>query len=507
MSQRKKIAKNTAHMYLRMLVVLGAGLYSVRVLLSALGVEDFGIYALTGGMVAIFAFLNATMTRAAQRFLGVEIGHGAPEALAKTFNAVLAINVLIAVIVILVGLTVGSWLVNHKFNIPAQRISAANAVLLMTIGTTVALILRTPFSALIISHQRMSFFSTTSILEALLKLGIAFVISTSAGDRLEIYALLIALAGWAMLACYVLFCYIKFPESRIKPHRDWNLYRTLADFIGWSFIGNLAHVLRTQGVNLLLNLHFGPSLNAAYGVMMQAQGAASQFTNSFEVALSPQIYKSYGQGNRNDVHELVVLGCKLNFMLFALVATPAIYGVDLLLEIWLGHPLPYLSAFVSWMLVLQLIETMSQPLMVAAMATGAIRRYQMVVGGAVALNFPLSAAVFQVYPDPHGFLYVAFLLQLVTFILRAVFMRTMLRIPLSDLLLRVFLPLSMIGLFALILIETAWLVLPPAETITQALPRMAALSALLMAACFLIGLDRSEKVELLAIIRRKMRRS
>lgn len=427
MTKTKAIAKNSLHLYCRMLVVLAASLYTVRVVLNALGVDDFGIYGVAGGMVALFAFLNSTMTRAAQRFLGVELGRGDPEASNRTFNAILAANAAIALFVVLVSLTLGLWLLNNKLNIPPSRLDAARIVLFYSVATTAAMILRTPFSAVIISRQRMWFFSATSIGEAALKLGTAFAISHSPDgvDKLELYAILTCAVSWLLLACYVMFCRRHFLESRIRVVNRWEPYRTLGAFVSWSFIGNFAYVARTQGVNVLLNIFFGTSLNAAYGVMNQAQGAASQFTNSFELALSPQIYQSYGKGDRAAVLSLVSFGSKLNFMLFAVLVGPAIYGMDYVLNLWLGRSIDYLTQFVIWMLILQLIETISQPLMVAALATGNIKRYQLAVGGTILLNLPLTALAFSLGYGPTSFLYIAVVIHLLTFALRLAFMRPM----------------------------------------------------------------------------------
>lgn len=505
MTRSRTIARNSAYMYLRMLVVLGASLYSVRVLLAALGIEDFGIYALAAGMVTLFAFLNATMTRAAQRFLGIELGKEDGERLGPTFNAILVANGAVAVLVVLVSLTLGWWLLNQRFNIPGDRVGAANVVLYLSVLTTVALVMRTPFSALIISHQKLWFFSMTSVVEALLKLAIAFLISRAPQDRLISYAALMCASSWLLLAWYAVFCWKRFPESGVRLHRQWALYRALLGFTGWSFIGNFAHVVRTQGVNMLLNVFFGTSLNAAHGVMMQAQGAATQFTSSFELALSPQIYKSYGQGNRREVQDLVFLGSKLNFMLLAVLVGPAIFAMDFLLQLWLGRTVEYLSLFVSWMLLLQLVETVSQPLMVAALATGNIKRYQLAVGGTILLNLPLSWLAFELGFGPTAFLYVAFAIQVATFALRVAFMRRMIDMDVASFFRRVVLPLLLISLLAGAMLRAAYLLGDP-DTWPGVIVGGGGIALGTAVACFLLGLDGGERRRVVGMLLKSRKR-
>lgn len=496
MTRSSKILKNSAYLYFRMLIVLAASLYTVRVVLNALGVQDLGIYGIAGGMVAIFAFLNSTMTRAAQRFLGLDIGRNDPAALRRTFNAVLAANTFIAVLTVVISLTLGLWLLNYRLEIPSDRLHAANVVLFYSVATTVAMVLRTPYSALIISHQKMWFFTLTSVVEALLKLGVAFMISHSDDDRLTLYAALTCGVSWALFICYAAFCRVSFPASRLLFERNPELYRSLLAFTSWSFIGNLAHVFRTHGVNMLLNVFFGTSLNAAHSVMTQAQGAASQFTSSFELALSPQIYKSYGQGNVEEVRTLVFIGAKLNFLMFAILVAPAIYGMDFILDLWLGRQLDYLSAFVSWMLITQLIETLSQPLMVAAFAAGNIKRYQLAVGGTILLNLPLSWAAFHFGGSPTSFLYVAFAIQIATFALRVWFLKGMIQLHVRGFMTRVVVPLMLLSTVAVAIVALVTEVLPSPTSLWSFVKGAIAIEIPLLLGCLFIGFTSAERQSL-----------
>lgn len=506
MSKISIIAKNSSYLYLRMLVVLGANLYAVRVVLDALGVSDFGIYGLAGGIVALFAFLNATMTRAAQRFLGVEIGRGDASALNRMFNAVLATNAVIAALVVISSLTVGLWLINHELNIPKDRLAAANVVFLYSIATTVAMILRTPYSALIISRQKMWFFSITSIAEAVFKICAALLVARSTQDRLSLYALLLCLVSFALLIWYVWFCRKQFPESKVILHHDPAQYKTLLAFTSLSFIGNLAHILRTQGVNLLLNIFFGTPLNATYGVMAQAQGAATQFTSSFELALSPQIYEQYGRGDLQNVQALVFAGTKISFFLFSLLVWPALFGMDFALELWLGTKLNYLSLFVSWMLIAHLVETISKPLDVAAFATGNIRRYQLVVAGILLLNLPLTWLAFHLSENPAAFLYVAFIIQLASFSTRVWFMHGLIDLDMGRFLRTVIMPVLFISCIGALLTYVLTLSLGTPETFVTLIGGSLAIATPLALASIFIGLNAQERELLIGKVLRKLRK-
>ena len=486
-------------------MVLATSLYTVRIVLQALGVSDFGIYGLAGGMVALFAFLNATMTRAAQRFLGVEIGRGDNLQLNRMFNAILVANSVVALFVVAVCLTLGLWLLNHKFEIPSTRLPAANTVFLYSIATTVAMILRTPYSALIISRQKMWFFSITSIIESGLKLTVAFLISHTDYDRLEFYALLMCAVSWLMLVWYAGFCRHQFIESKLAPYRERALYVQLIGFTSWSFIGNFAHVVRTQGVNMLLNVFFGTTLNAAYSVMSQAQGAASQFTSSFELALSPQIYKKYGQGDLPAVQSLVFMGCKLNFILLSVLVGPAIFGMDYLLQVWLGKHINHLALFVNWMLILQLFETVSNPLSIAALATGRIRRYQLVVGGTIMLNLPLTWLAFKLGSSPAAFLYVALAIQLLTVALRVWFMKDMIGLHVPAYLKAVVAPLLLISLLGTLVTGVVISYLGSPTTFLQLLAGCTAICIPTLLISLMIGLSAEERRVLAAKIISKVR--
>lgn len=425
MRAHSKIARNTAFLYVRMLIVMGTSLYTVRIVLSALGVQDFGIYTVAAAVIGLLTFLNGTMSQAAQRFLSIDIGKNDSAALRKTFNATLGAHIIIAIFVIIAGETLGAWLLNHKLAIPPARMSAANDALHFSVAAAAMLVLQTPFSALIIAREKMWFFSLVSLLEALLKLGIAFLVSHSSLDRLTLYAALVLVAGVLTGLTYAVFCLRAFSEARLQLHRDSEVYLKLFSFTGWSFIGSLSSACRNQGSNILLNLFFGTIANASHGVMSHAQTAATTFMNSFQMALSPQIYQCYARRELAQMRSLVFLGSKLNFVLLIIIIAPVMHCMTFLLNAWLQHPPTHAHIFVKLILVMLLSEAVSQPLMTAAAATGNIKWYQIIVGGTILLNLPLSYVAYTKGAPPEAFLYIAICITLVTLAQRVFFLRSM----------------------------------------------------------------------------------
>jgi len=499
-----RIAKNALALYFRMLVVLGTSLYTTRIVLNALGATDYGLYSVAGAIVSLFAFLNNAMSMAAQRFMGADIGRKDATALGRTFNAVLALHIVIALVIVVVSESLGMWLLMRKLEIPHDRISAAITVFHFSVAATVAMILKSPFNALILARERMPFFSLTSIVEAAFKLAVAFAIVRVTFDKLEFYAALTCLLSWLMLLWYLLFCRFKFPESRLALHRNGGVYRNIVGLISWGFIGNLSSALRDQGTNILLNVFFGPLLNAAYGVMGQAKAAATQFSGSFSLALNPQIYQSHAQGNFPRLHALVFTGAKLNFILLSVLVIPALYGMEYVLKLWLWNPPEHSSTFVKWMLVNLLLETISQPMMTAAFSTGKIRNYQLVVGGTILLSLPLTYLAFRFTGSPVTFLYLATSIQLITFGLRVWFLRYMINLQVEKFLKLVALPLLALGCIGGMLIYLAKTTIgAPYDFIGLVLGCFSILLPWVMA-CYFIGLNRRERKLLLEQLTKKV---
>ena len=301
----KRIAKNTLMLYIRMLFTMGVSLFTSRVILQALGVEDYGVYSVVGGIITMFSFINGGMVSATQRYLTFEIGKGNLLQLKKVFSTSLQIHALIALIVVILGETVGLWFLYEKMVIPADRMTAAFWVYQCSIVASVVSIMSVPYNADIIAHEKMSAFAYISILDVVLKLAIVYILYISRWDKLITYAVLILSIQVAIRYVYTRYCNKHFEETHYHHQLDKSLFKEMFAFAGWSFWGNLAHVLYTQGINMMLNIFFGPVVNAARGIAVQVQTAVQGFVGNFQMALNPQITKNYATGNLAQMHSLM----------------------------------------------------------------------------------------------------------------------------------------------------------------------------------------------------------
>lgn len=386
----KRIAKNTMMLYFRMLFTMGVSLYTSRVVLNSLGVEDFGIYNVVGGVVIMFTFINSAMASATQRFLTFELGLGDKEQLKKVFSTSVLIHVLIAILILILGETIGLWFLNTQMTIPVERMEAAQWVFQLSILSCMVMILSVPYNAAIIANERMSAFAYISVLDVSLKLLVVFLLDHLGYDKLKLYSIL--LFGVAMISrmIYGIYCKKHFEEAKFSWRWDKNLFKKMANFASWSLFGNLAGVAFTQGINLLLNVFFGPTVNAARGITVQVQSAVNGFAMNFQTALNPQITKSYATKNFEYMHSLVFSSSKYSFFLLLFLSLPIFIETKFILTLWLKIVPEHTISFLRIILLTTLIDAMANPLIISAQATGRIKKYQAVIGGILLLIVPFS---------------------------------------------------------------------------------------------------------------------
>ena len=295
-SSNKRIAKNTLLLYFRMVLIIIVGLYTSRVVLNTLGVSDYGIYNVVGGIVSMLAFLNSAMVAASQRFISFELGTDDSERLKKVFCTSVSIHIVLALIIFLIAETLGLWFVNTHLNIPAERMGAANWVYQCSILTLMLTVVSVPYNSCIVAHEHMKAFAYVSILEAVLKLLVVYLLLVGAVDKLVLYAILVAAVAFVIRIIYGIYCKRHFEECTYRFVLDRKLFKEMFAFAGWSIIGNLGFSMKDQGSNIILNLFFGTAVNAARGIAMQVNGIISNFSNNFTMALNPQITKQYAAG-------------------------------------------------------------------------------------------------------------------------------------------------------------------------------------------------------------------
>ena len=377
-------------LYIRMFALMLVGLYTSRVVLAALGENDFGIYNVVGGIVAMFTVISGALNSAVQRFITFELGKGPQAQETKVYSTAVIIQFALAMIIVLLAEPIGLWFIDNKMTIDPSRIPAARLVLHFSLLAFVVNLMSVPQMASITAHERMSAYAWIGILDGLLRLAVALLIAHSSADRLVMYAALMASVVLAVRLAYIIYCRVNLPDCRFRLIFDKGLLKEMFSFAGWNFIGVTSGVLRDHGGNILVNLFSGPAVNAARGVAVQLNGAVQGFVTNFMTAVNPQITKSYASGDKEYMFTLVRRSSRLSFCLLYLIALPVIFNAEYLLGIWLKEVPAHASLFVQLFLIFALSESMSNPMITAMLATGDIRRYQLVVGGLQLLNLPVS---------------------------------------------------------------------------------------------------------------------
>lgn len=408
-----------------MLLLMGVSLYTSRVTLDALGVDDYGIYNVVGGVVAMFTILSGSLSAAIQRFLTYELGKGDVEKLKTTFSTSVNIQIGLALIILVLCEIVGVWFLNAKMNIAPERMIAANWVLQCSIVTFSINLISVPYNAAIIAHEKMSAFAYISILEALLKLGVVLALYLTLKDRLIIYAILLTCVAIVLRLIYGFYCKKHFEECSYHFVHDKGLLKKMAGFAGWNFIGSAAGVLRTQGINILLNVFCGTVVNAAQGVATHVNSAVYGFVTNFMTALNPQITKSYATGNMAYLNTLLCQGARLSYYMFFLLSLPVLIETETLLSVWLVEVPDHSVAFVRLILLASLIDAISGPLITAMLATGDIKRYQICAGGLNLLTFPLAYIALKLGASPEITLVIGLLISNLLLFVRIFLLRGM----------------------------------------------------------------------------------
>ena len=386
----KRIAKNTAMLYIRTLFVMLIAIYTSRVILDALGVEDYGIYQVIGGLVAMFAVMSNALSAAISRFITFELGRGDIEKLKRIFSTSLIIQIGISIIVLLVAEIVAVWFIETQMQIPPGRMDAAKWVLQCTLITFCVNLISIPYNACIIAHEHMKAFAYISIIDALLKLGVCFCIYISPIDKLVFYAVLLMLSAILVRLIYSVYCHRYFEESRTGFVFDRTIFKDMLSFSGWSFFTNTNFVLNNQGVNMLVNIYFGVTLNAARGIATQVEGAVLQFVNNFTTAINPQIIKSFASGDKDRMYELICQGAKFSYFAMLMMALPIICEADKILNIWLTVVPEYAVIFVQLSLILGLCDSIGASSYTACIASGKMKYYALVLTPIGLLEFPLT---------------------------------------------------------------------------------------------------------------------
>lgn len=418
-------------LYFRQILIMLVSLYTGRVVLNVLGVEDFGIYNVVGGIVTIFSFITGTMATASQRFLSYDLAKGEPVRLRQTFSLVFLSYVMLSAVTIVMSESIGIWFLNTHMSIPSERMEAANWVFQFSILSFVISIMSAPYMAVIISRERMGVYAYASIVEVVLKLIVVYLLTVIAFDKLKVYSMLMMLISLSMTIFYAIYCSRKFPESRYTYFYDKPRFKELCSFATWNVIGAIANVLRSQGINILLNVFFNPAVNAARGIAYYVNNALVTFSNNFYTAVKPQIIKDYARDEKEKMHKLIFLSSRFAFYLMLIVSLPILFITQPIMELWLITPPDYTSLFVQLVVINSLIEVLSFPLVSGLQASGKIKTYQLVVSVAYMMNLPVSYIFLKLGYPPEVTMYVNISIVIVCFIPRLLLCRRYIGITLS----------------------------------------------------------------------------
>ena len=413
-SSNKRIVKNTMFLYVRMMVVMIVALFTSRIILNTLGATDYGIYNVVGGIVTIVAFLNSALGGSTSRYLTFALGEGILEKQKKTFGAALNLHICIALLVLIVGETIGLWFFYEKMIIPEDRVSAALWVYQFSIVTTMISFTQVPYNASLIAHEKMSIYAYVGLYEAFSRLAIAYLITISPIDNLVFYGSLLLLNTIAVQMFYRWYAAKNFSECRFSLVKDKALYKQLLSYGGWDLFGNLAVVCQGEGVNLLLNVFFGPVVNAARAIAIQIQGAVLQFVSNFMMAVRPQVIKNYAEGNVERMYSLTFYTAKFSYMLMLALVVPICCEIKFILHLWLGDAVPENTALFA---VLVLVTYTWRTFHIAALmpfhAIGNIKTGNVTIGSLMIASLPIGYVLFKIGLPAYSVFLVIFAIEIV----------------------------------------------------------------------------------------------
>lgn len=447
----KRIAKNTLLLYFRMLLTMAVSLYTSRVVLNTLGVEDYGIYNVVGGIVSMLSFFNSSMATSTQRFLNYEMGKGNAGALQAVFSNAVNAHYLIGVITVLGLETIGLWFVYNKLNIPIEQFDAAIWVFHFSVLSLFISIISTPYNAAIIANERMGIYAYLSVLDVVLRLLIVYVLLIAPYNKLIVYGLLQLLVSAIMQILYRLYCVRNFKECRYKRIWEKELIYKMFSFSGWMLFGCISDMLSKQGVNILINMFFGPVYNAARAIAVQVQHAVNNFVTNFMTAVRPQIIKNYSAGNFEDMYKLVFSASKFSFYLLFILVLPILLYTDYILKIWLDTVPEYCALFTRLVLIELLVSSAYTPIAQINQASGKIRNYQVAISLIFLASFILTYISYRLGMPVYFAFVVSVVLAIVGLFIRVYILKKDNDFPARYYLLHVMLPLLPIALISMII--------------------------------------------------------
>lgn len=417
----KRIAINTIFLYIRMILVMGVTLFTSRIVLRELGVTDYGIYNVVGGVVAMVSFLNTSLSNGYQRYFNIALGKESDEELQRVFSASLYIQVSLIAVTLLLCETIGLWFVNHKMSIPIDRLTAANYVYQSSLFIFIMVLLRVPFHAVIIAYEKMNIFAYISVIEVIAQLGCAYTLSIFpiGSDRLIIYGIIMAFISFTVMTSYVFFARRCNRQLLAIPIGEKDTLKDMLSFSGWNIFGSVAHLIRGNGINILLNVFFNPAINAANGFASQVSGGITALAHNVLTASKPQVVKHYAKGNIQSMLGLTYSVSRYVFCLLWIMSFPIILKINYIFQLWLGNETPqYTQCFTILVLCTGVIEAFASPISTLAHATGRMKAFQISVSIVIMLVLPLAYLALKLGCPPQSVYYVSFFIGILAQVTR-----------------------------------------------------------------------------------------
>ncbi|QDF29519.1 MATE family efflux protein [Halarcobacter anaerophilus] len=450
----KRIAKNTLFLYFRMLIIMAVNFYTVRVVLDVLGVTDYGIYNLVASFVMILAFLNSTLTSGTQRFLTFELGKEDFVKLKHTFSTAVIIHFILAIIILIFGETIGLWFLYEKMNIPIERFDAAFWAYQFAIFSTMITVMQVPYNALIIAHERMHIFAYISIVEAILKLLVVYLLLIVSTDKLISYAIFMFITSILIASFYRIYTIKNYKESHFEFVFDKKIMKSMMQFSGWNLFGSIAWILMNYGINVLLSIFFSPAIVASRAISMQVNTAIFSLVGNFRTAVNPQIIKMFSSENNNEMKKISLISARYTFYLALILVLPIYFEIDTLLGIWLVDIPLWTIEFCKLILIFSLIQTFDMSFGILFQAIGKMKENQILSGGVYLLVLPLSYILFSFYNlDPRIVFYVQIAaVIIVSFVVKIILLNKIANIRYSEYLYRIILPIIKVIFSVVILV-------------------------------------------------------
>lgn len=443
-NDNKRIAYNTILLYVRMFFLVLISLYTSRIVLQVLGIEDFGINNVVGGIISFLGFLTSSLAGASSRFLTFALGKGDFNELKKIFNNVVSIHILFALIIFIIGETIGLWFMTNKLNIPADREIAAFWVYQFSIITAMGSFISMPYNAAIIAHEKMSAFAYLTIGDAILKLLAVFLLSISPYDKLIVYSAMILCIQLFDFIIYIIYCNRKFKETHLATLKiEKPLFKEIFFYAGWTMNGNLAVFGYTQGLNILLNIFFNPAVNAARGIAVQVQNIVNNFSYNFQMAINPQLTKSYAQNNLERMHDLIIASSKFSVFLLFFICLPLMLEAPLVLKWWLGEYPEHTVTFLRLILITSMLFALSNPIGTAIHATGKIKKFQIIEGSMLLTIVPFSYIFLKFFHlSPESVFVIHIIIEIITQYLRIKIVLPQIHLPIKTYWSNVIIPIT-----------------------------------------------------------------